>query len=1230
MRLASLVIIPEGIDPACLQSTLFSPILLRPRRGSSSIPTDLDLLRPNQALLRVPGTVSHLLDIVSRRFASGKPFLHHVPTAFPQMPVTGEPPATSSRRRHLLHVRANEALPRRLILVSWDAPSRPRARRLLAGDHRRPPVHRHGCHLAATSSAPSSPLPHLSASRARTRSCSSPLRFRRSPSAVARSSSGARRTHAVLPPDLAVRESLAAPSPRPLHSRSFASFSASPSTVLVGDRKSAPPPANTFLSDCAAQDLHAGFKCGISVFSPTHPMSDEESSSASSSSLSVKRRRQSPGESTASDPMETDSGNQRKSGSLQESGGHLESGSFSQASGSQEASGSGQASSSSSQSSGAEPSPITRGAWMGSNVTEFEIDWLYRSRRIPEGVTCRIPGDEIEPDPKPGEHVVFLAHFERGFGLPASPFFWEFLDFYKLQPHHLPGNAIFYLSCYATFMEAYIGIRPTRETFARFFCLRINSVQGKEIPKPKPPVECGSCIVGSRQGSTFLKFSSLESCRAWQGTFFYVKNSGRANLIDLPPFQAGPPSKTNWSYHPKTDHAETNRVVRFLASLKKETNICSDDIIRTFISRRVLPLKRRAHRMSEMYGPGDPTKITGRPLSKKDVVRKAKQICQTAMRFDWEWGLLPLSTTNPPTQEAKDRFPLIEAERQETCRKRALDSFDPDPYIFWKDLKMGKTPAALLGRTPPEPTGSSDDLTTLEIHERVPPLRAEAGSEFVDKLMSQGQKNKQPASNAGPSQAPPSKRFRTEPVGEKEVGVRRYGRKAMPTLPALRSSLAQGRWALKVPQGLQPLLLAQARHHLVGNTSPPFGRNNSGRAAPSSSDHRTEEDLSFFPENQDTGASNIGAGEEEAAGRAEPPAPPVLEKMTTSTPAPSAPESSNPGDAPNAPHSPRTILMPPPGAPRTKPSGAAPTAPPPKIFKLIKGKATASSAPSVGQQPLVLHVSKAARDTATKATGLLGRITDFQRQGRDLGHLLPYAQKWNAADMTPATRGLGKDRLPAPDPVGDRSSEEHFMRLHSAVKELDSAWYDATNNLMLTADARKALFEELLWEHRELAEAHDKCQVIPEASIDALKEQLAAAQRITFLLSPDQLIRQHQEERAPTRPATRSSSPAHSAGLDHAKALKAAGDAAKMDEALEDASNATVVLRAELEELAKARKGLFPDSQKYAVKKVDARRKDQGQANLTVPWTPNDHLVALNARVSHMRAIDRNLSTFLM
>ncbi|KAK1680702.1 hypothetical protein QYE76_041550 [Lolium multiflorum] len=666
-----------------------------------------------------------------------------------------------------------------------------------------------------------------------------------------------------------------------------------------------------------------------------------------------------------------------------------------------------------------------------------------------------------------------------------------------------------------------------------------------------------SSLLHSRFFLTFTASPSAELVAA-AGTFFYVKNNGPADLICLPPFDPAPPAKTNWSYNPKEAHNETNRIIRFMKQKMKDTGICSDDIVRTFISRRVLPLKRRAHRMSEMYGPGDPTKITGLPLSKKDVVLKARQICQTAMPFNWKWGLLPFSTTNPPTQEAKDRFPLIEAERRGVCRKRALDSFDPDPYIFWKDLKMGKTPASRLGRSPPKPTGSSDDLVMLEIHEHVPPLRAEAGTEFVDKLMAQGQKNKRSPSDDGSSQAPPSKRFRTEPLGEKKVGVR-------------RAQADANRFRVKKDNFRAGVLRA--------------GRFQPGWCAyrsPFSTDH---------------------------------------------------------------PHAAAKCSW----RPAFRGCFCRATA---QDLQAYQGEGDGSQRLFCGQQPLVLHVSKAAQNTVTKATGLLGRITDFKRRGQDLGHLLPYAQKWNAADITPATRGLGKDRQPAPDPIGNRSSEEHFTRLRCAVKELDSAWYDATNNLMLTADARKTLFEELLWEHRELVEAHDKCQVLPEASIDALKEQLANAQR-----EKEQLIKQHQEELSAQKTSYQElKSQLVQLGLDHAKVLEAAeaDAAAKMNEALENASNATVVLQAELEELAKARKAaeekvarleeerkecnqlilqtdnlahrLFPDSQTHAAKKVNARRTTQGQANLAVPWTPHDHLVALNARVSHMRAIDRNLS----
>jgi hypothetical protein len=73
-----------------------------------------------------------------------------------------------------------------------------------------------------------------------------------------------------------------------------------------------------------------------------------------------------------------------------------------------------------------------RSGWEGSEVTPADISWITSTRRIPEGVACRLPAGETVPAPEPGERVVFIAHFERGFGLPASDFFRDFLDTYDL------------------------------------------------------------------------------------------------------------------------------------------------------------------------------------------------------------------------------------------------------------------------------------------------------------------------------------------------------------------------------------------------------------------------------------------------------------------------------------------------------------------------------------------------------------------------------------------------------------------------------------------------------------------------------------------------------------------------------------------------------------------------------------------------------------------------------
>nr|XP_051211373.1 flocculation protein FLO11-like [Lolium perenne] len=411
--------------------------------------------------------------------------------------------------------------------------------------------------------------------------------------------------------------------------------------------------------------------------------------------------------------------------------------------------------------------------------------------------------------------------------------------------------------------------------------------------------------------------------------------------------------------------------------LMRETDICSDDIIRTFISRRVLPLQRRAHKISEMYGPGDPTKITGLPLSKED---------------------------------AKQRFPRIAAEQRGPCRKRALDTVDPDPYVHWTDLKMGRTHTS----RPDAPSAS----TNPQVLDHATPLQAEVGQEFLDKLASQGRKKKAPASEAGPSEAPPAKRPRQEVVGGKVVSKKNYRRREMPVASGAALKIS------KSASGIPPESSKEA-----ARPSPP--------PQPSPGDNVSP------PETQDTGASNTGANTE-AAGTVEPPVPPAPKKKkkkdTSSSPSktvpePSAPATSTPAkDATEAPAPSKTAPAPPPAAPTSEPTAVKPTPPPsqdpatakPKAsdgIKFSKPKAAAvTSATSSGPQSLVLHAGRATVVAGETAPAPLGQITELTRGGAELGHLLDYAEKWNRADESPATRGLGKDKMPVVDPTGPRST----------------------------------------------------------------------------------------------------------------------------------------------------------------------------------------------------------------
>jgi hypothetical protein len=73
-------------------------------------------------------------------------------------------------------------------------------------------------------------------------------------------------------------------------------------------------------------------------------------------------------------------------------------------------------------------------SWEGSEVTPVDISWITTTRRVPAGIACRLPTGGTVPAPESGECVVFISHFERGFGLPVSDFFRDFLDTYDIEP----------------------------------------------------------------------------------------------------------------------------------------------------------------------------------------------------------------------------------------------------------------------------------------------------------------------------------------------------------------------------------------------------------------------------------------------------------------------------------------------------------------------------------------------------------------------------------------------------------------------------------------------------------------------------------------------------------------------------------------------------------------------------------------------------------------------------
>ncbi|KAE8784335.1 hypothetical protein D1007_42118 [Hordeum vulgare] len=251
----------------------------------------------------------------------------------------------------------------------------------------------------------------------------------------------------------------------------------------------------------------------------------------------------------------------------------------------------------------AEMSAPPADSWEGSVITEAHIEYLRRTRRISlaERVEVRVLGDECVPEPRVGDCGVFGTHFIVGFGLPASRFMRQFLEFYGLQMHHLGPNSVLYFACFTTLCEGYLGFWPFSSLFRLFFHFRAQ--KNEEVPYSR-----GGAVVYAGQNALFPKMRLIDSFKKWQRSF-YIRSVGEGrDWVNLSPFIDEPLTSANWDLKVRKDEVTT--VMGRVKQLKTTLGLMPADLGAAFISCRVLPLQEQPHRICDMGLRKDPCRLS--------------------------------------------------------------------------------------------------------------------------------------------------------------------------------------------------------------------------------------------------------------------------------------------------------------------------------------------------------------------------------------------------------------------------------------------------------------------------------------------------------------------------------------------------------------------------------------------------------------------------------------------
>src|SRR3954469_22736978 len=131
--------------------------------------------------------------------------------------------------------------------------------------------------------------------------------------------------------------------------------------------------------------------------------------------------------------------------------------------------------------------------------------------------------------------------------------------------------------------------------------------------------------------------------------FFYVSNppGDDRDLLNLPEFSLPPPTQHHWSEKPGETDTDVDRQMARIGELM-EQGLTATDLVAAWLTRRVLPLQQRCHRICDVSGRRDPSRISTFQMDLDEFLRRMHSITALKVDQNFRFGLRAYNRQNPP------------------------------------------------------------------------------------------------------------------------------------------------------------------------------------------------------------------------------------------------------------------------------------------------------------------------------------------------------------------------------------------------------------------------------------------------------------------------------------------------------------------------------------------------------------------------------------------------------